>query len=153
MPNSRHSEAMLSPSLSRITNRIRSSITELSFHGIPLLPPPFRRKSVTHVSGTFCYLCLGSLIKADSHEHPGLIAVGMPDCQKGWKSSGMPTCYTESPAPKTIPYLLRRLSSRRSFTDSSAQRRHGRGRMPRRRAEFAHHETGHGRRYIESSSG
>ena len=24
---------------------------------------PFRRKSVTHVSGTFCYLCLGSLIK------------------------------------------------------------------------------------------
>lgn len=25
------------------------------------LPPPFRRKSVTHVSGTFCYLCLGSL--------------------------------------------------------------------------------------------
>src|SRR5262249_9697803 len=48
---------MLSPSLSRITKRIRSSITELSFHGIPssaLLGP----KSVTHVSGTFCYLCL-----------------------------------------------------------------------------------------------
>src|SRR5580658_2583830 len=48
---------MLSPSLSRITNRMRSSITELSFHGIPL-PPPSRGKSVTHVSGTFCYLCV-----------------------------------------------------------------------------------------------
>src|ERR1700739_2911597 len=48
---------MLSPSLSRITKRMRSSITELSFHGIPL-PPPSRGKSVTHVSGTFCYLCV-----------------------------------------------------------------------------------------------
>src|ERR1700722_18959327 len=36
---------------------MRSSITELSFHAIPL-PPPSRGKSVTHVSGTFCYLCL-----------------------------------------------------------------------------------------------
>src|SRR4029077_5664936 len=59
MPNSRHSEAIVSPSLSRITNRIRSSITELSFHGI-LLSAPFGPKSVTHVSGTFCYLCLGT---------------------------------------------------------------------------------------------
>src|SRR5580658_2496903 len=53
---------MLSPSLSRITNRMRSSITELSFHGIPL-PPPSRGKSVTHVSGTFCYLCVEPHIK------------------------------------------------------------------------------------------
>src|SRR5579872_3214256 len=52
---------MLSPSLSRITNRIRSSITERSFQGIPLFRLPFRRKSVTHVSGTFCYLCLRPL--------------------------------------------------------------------------------------------
>src|SRR5579864_3528632 len=59
MQNSRHSEAIVSPSLSRITNRIRSSITELSFHGI-LLSAPFGPKSVTHVSGTFCYLCLGT---------------------------------------------------------------------------------------------
>src|ERR1700738_96190 len=59
MPNSRHSEAIVSPSLSRITNRIRSSITELSFHGIPS-PPPFGPKSVTYVSGTFYYLCLGT---------------------------------------------------------------------------------------------
>src|SRR4051794_20822549 len=43
MPNSRHKEAMLSPSLSRITNRIRSSITELSFHGIPF-PASLRAK-------------------------------------------------------------------------------------------------------------
>src|SRR5215204_3308385 len=64
MPNSRHREAMLSPSLSRITKRILSSITELSFHGIPSLPPPYRGKSVTHVSGTFCYLCLGTVINS-----------------------------------------------------------------------------------------
>src|SRR5215472_6981251 len=59
MPNSRHRAAIVSPSLSPITNRIRSSITELSFHGI-LLSAPFGPKSVTHVSGTFCYLCLGT---------------------------------------------------------------------------------------------
>ena len=40
---------------------MRSSITERSFHGIPLFPP-FEGKSVTYVSSTFCYLCLGSLI-------------------------------------------------------------------------------------------
>src|SRR5689334_19656905 len=34
---------MLSPSLCRITNRMRASITELSFHGIPL-PAPFQGK-------------------------------------------------------------------------------------------------------------
>src|SRR3954447_23317003 len=61
MLNSRHREAILSPSLSRITNRIRSSITELSFHGIPFFRAPFGGKSVTHVSGTFCYLCLGTV--------------------------------------------------------------------------------------------
>ena len=54
---------MLSPSLSRITKRIRSSITELSFHGIPT-SAPFGGKSVTHVSGTFCYLCLGTVTPA-----------------------------------------------------------------------------------------
>src|SRR2546422_6071392 len=62
MPNSRHSEAIVSPSCSRITNRIRSSITERSFHGITS-PPPSGPKSVTYVSGTFCYLCLGTDIK------------------------------------------------------------------------------------------
>src|ERR1700758_3603166 len=51
---------MLSPSLSRITKRILSSITELSFHGIHLIRPLGRRKSVTHVSGTFCSLCVGT---------------------------------------------------------------------------------------------
>src|SRR5579862_7968969 len=35
MPNSRQREAIVSPSFSRITKRIRSSITELSFHGMP----------------------------------------------------------------------------------------------------------------------
>src|SRR5215470_3203901 len=60
MPNSRHNEAMLSPSLSRITKRMRSSITDRSFHGIPQ-PPPSGGKSVTHVSGTLCYLCVGTV--------------------------------------------------------------------------------------------
>src|SRR5215813_3535107 len=60
MPNSRHREAMLSPSLSRITKRIRSSITDRSFHGIPT-SAPCGVKSVTHVSGTFCYPCLGTV--------------------------------------------------------------------------------------------
>src|SRR6188472_2649361 len=63
MLNSRHREAILSPSLSRITNRIRSSITELSFHGIPFFRAPFGGKSVTHVSGMFCYLCLGTVTR------------------------------------------------------------------------------------------
>src|SRR5215203_2553590 len=76
MPNSRHKEAMLSPSLSRITNRIRSSITELSFHGIPL-PAPFRRKSVTHVSGTFCYLCLGTVNTSTSPLWSDRLDVGL----------------------------------------------------------------------------
>src|SRR5579864_8461417 len=60
---------MLSPSLSRITNRMRSSITELSFHGIHF-PPPSRGKSVTHVSGTFCYLCVEPHIKLHERFQP-----------------------------------------------------------------------------------
>src|SRR5215472_1179441 len=70
MPNSRHSDAIVSPSLSRITNRIRSSMTELSFHGI-LLSAPFGPKSVTHVSGTFCYPCLGTDTKPGKLFVPG----------------------------------------------------------------------------------
>src|SRR5215813_14240373 len=62
MLNSRHSEAILSPSLSRITKRMRSSITEHFLHGM-FYPALGQDKSVTHVSGTFCYLCLGTLIK------------------------------------------------------------------------------------------
>src|SRR5580704_394645 len=50
MPNSLQSSA---------TNCILSSITEHSFQGIVSSP---RGGSVTHVSGTMCYLCLRSLI-------------------------------------------------------------------------------------------
>src|SRR5690349_14955156 len=60
MLNSRHSEAILSPSLSRITKRMRSSITEHFLHGM-FNPALGQGKSVTHVSGTFCYLCLGTV--------------------------------------------------------------------------------------------
>ncbi|MGA7805990.1 hypothetical protein, partial [Bradyrhizobium sp.] len=41
-------------------NRRRSSITELAFHGIDTSRRT-KAESVTHVSGTFRYLCLGPL--------------------------------------------------------------------------------------------
>src|SRR4051794_4987439 len=60
MPNARHASVIDSPSKSLATKRRRSSITEHSFQGIN--PPPALRAggSVTYVSGTFCYLCVGS---------------------------------------------------------------------------------------------
>src|SRR5215208_2595101 len=59
MPNSRHTSVIPSPSSSRPTKQRRSSITELSFHGIHTSRP--KAKSVTHVSGTNCHLCLRPL--------------------------------------------------------------------------------------------
>src|SRR4029077_18146899 len=55
---------MASPSSSRATKRRRSSTTEHSFQGIATSrrgPPSSLAESVTHVSGTFCHLCLGPL--------------------------------------------------------------------------------------------
>ncbi|WP_210190761.1 hypothetical protein, partial [Bradyrhizobium canariense] len=40
--------------------RRRSSMTELAFHGIHTSRRT-KAESVTHVSGTFCHLCLGPL--------------------------------------------------------------------------------------------
>src|SRR5437764_11462230 len=59
MPNSRHIWVIGSPSRSRATKRRRSSITELALQGIDTSRP--KAESVTHVSGTKCHLCLGSL--------------------------------------------------------------------------------------------
>src|SRR5262250_1010637 len=59
MPNSRHTSLIDSPSSNLATNRRRSSITEHSFHGIDT--PGAKPGSVTHVSGTLCYLCLEPL--------------------------------------------------------------------------------------------
>src|SRR5262245_61956000 len=59
MPNSRHTSDIDSPSSNLAINRRRSSITEHSFHGIDT--PGAKPGSVTHVSGTPCYLWLGSL--------------------------------------------------------------------------------------------
>src|SRR5690349_1564489 len=59
MPNSRQTWLIGSPSNRRATNRRRSSITELSFHGIDTFPPQLRGESVTHVSGTNCHRCVG----------------------------------------------------------------------------------------------
>src|SRR5262245_1198912 len=60
MPNSRHRFDIGSPSNRRATKRRRSSITEHSFHGIHTSRLQ-KAKSVTHVSGTKCHLCLGPL--------------------------------------------------------------------------------------------
>src|SRR6266436_3644669 len=59
MPNSRHTSVIASPSSRRATKRRRSSITELAFHGINTSRQ--KAKSVTHVSGTKCHLCLRPL--------------------------------------------------------------------------------------------
>src|SRR3989442_9615931 len=59
MPNSRQTSVIDSPSSNFATNRRRSSITEHSFHGIDTSRS--KAESVTHVSGTFCHLCLGPL--------------------------------------------------------------------------------------------
>src|SRR6185437_12361521 len=67
MPNSRQTSVMASPSRSRATKRRRSSITELAFHGIHTSHRT-KAESVTHVSGTFCHLCLRPLI----HIHQSL---------------------------------------------------------------------------------
>src|ERR1700675_3034647 len=58
MANSRQSATIFSPSSKRPTKRTRSSITEHSFQGIT---PSLKGKSVTHVSGTKCHLCLRPL--------------------------------------------------------------------------------------------
>src|SRR5439155_20582960 len=63
MPNSRHMSVIGSPSRSRATKRSRSSIAELSFHGIHTSRSK-KAKSVTHVSGTKCHLCLRLLNEA-----------------------------------------------------------------------------------------
>src|SRR6185369_15653569 len=60
MPKSRQTSLMASPSRSRATNRRRSSITELAFHGIHTSRRT-KAENVTHVSGTVCHLCLGPL--------------------------------------------------------------------------------------------
>src|SRR4249920_708319 len=65
MPNSRQTSVMASPSRSRATKRRRSSITELAFHGIHTSRRS-KAESVTHVSGTFCHLCLGPLRPANT---------------------------------------------------------------------------------------
>jgi hypothetical protein len=61
LANSRHKTVISSPSSRRATKRRRSSLTELSFHGIHTSRLPQQTKSVTHVSGTKCHLCLGPL--------------------------------------------------------------------------------------------
>src|ERR1700676_886702 len=88
MPNSRQTSVIASPSRSRPTNCRRSSMTEHSFHGINTSRS--KAKSVTHVSGTICHLCLRPLSRfsiASRHHgdcsHPGsclgtvLVAIGV----------------------------------------------------------------------------
>src|SRR5438034_8855722 len=60
-PHSLHSSDIATPASRRATNCSLSSIAEHSFHGI-LAPSP-KGESVTHVSGTMCYLCSGRSIR------------------------------------------------------------------------------------------
>ncbi|WP_210318009.1 hypothetical protein, partial [Bradyrhizobium sp. ERR14] len=60
---SRQTSDMASPSRSRATKRRRSSMTELALHGIATSRRT-KAESVTHVSGTFCHLCLGPLTES-----------------------------------------------------------------------------------------
>src|ERR1043166_4544643 len=69
MPNSRHIAVISSPSRRRATKRRRSSITELSFHGIATSGLVNQAGGVTHVSGTKRHPCLGS-VKTHSKSLP-----------------------------------------------------------------------------------
>src|SRR5580700_2774374 len=84
MPNSLQSSAIASPASRRATNCIRSSVTEHSFQGIsPSLKPG---GSVTHVSGTMCYLCLRPLICVCYR--PALYIL----LSEEWRSRNLPSC-------------------------------------------------------------
>src|SRR5437762_6807279 len=86
MPKSRHTSVMASPSNRRATKRRRSSITELAFHGINTSRAQ-KAKSVTHVSGTKCHLCLGPLTKSTGWlcEADGESACSAAQCERGCK--------------------------------------------------------------------
>src|ERR1700760_2549675 len=81
MPNSRHTSVIASPSRRRATKRRRSSITELAFHGIDTSRGT-KAESVTHVSGTFCHLCLGPLILSPVPKNLRLCLCGQTNCQR-----------------------------------------------------------------------
>src|SRR6516162_10175135 len=74
MPSSRQRSVMASPSINRATNRRRSSMTEHSLHGIDTSRQ--EAKSVTHVSGTKCHLCLG-LLKMVLYENTVLVSFAL----------------------------------------------------------------------------
>src|SRR5439155_26733185 len=99
MPNSRQSSAIDSPPSRRATNCSLSSMTEHSFQGVQ--PSPKKGKSVTYVSGTICYLCVGSLTKhladfgrlgfgappdTQDHSGSGFYTIAVPLLQ--WKRRG-----------------------------------------------------------------
>src|SRR5947199_10080405 len=74
---------MVSPSRRRATKRRRSSMTELAFHGIHTSRLQ-KAKSVTHVSGTNCHLCLGPLssgLYANPQQRQRFAAATPPHCR------------------------------------------------------------------------
>src|SRR5438552_18856407 len=85
MPNSRQTSVIDSPSSNFATNRKRSSITEHSFHGIDTSRS--KAESVTYVSGTLCYLCLGPLNAVPRDSDPKLsVATWRIICYPGYNS-------------------------------------------------------------------
>src|SRR5215510_5034936 len=114
MPNSRQRSVMASPSRSRATKRRRSSTTEHSFQGIGTSRLS-QAESVTHVSGTICHLCLGSLIPA-SIEPPARTGAGQVLDRP---LVGLPGCLTRL-APTTARQRLLLASSQASTSGSIA---------------------------------
>ena len=105
----RHRKAMLSPSLSRITKRIRSSITEHSLNGMFYILPRRKAECVTHVSGTFCYLCVGTVT----------ISCREPSDRCSPKTSNDREIFAASSASSLLRSCSRRSSSRTGFTKAT----------------------------------
>jgi len=70
-------------------------MTELSFHGMVFFAP-FAGQSVTHVSGTFCYLCLGTVMVA----WVGSEAVRLERCEEEQRE---PAAKVKRPVKRFIP--------------------------------------------------
>jgi GT2 family glycosyltransferase len=100
----------------RITKRILSSITELSFHGMPL-PPPRGAKSVTHVSGTFCYLCVRPVTQTSAQQHAacGIISVPMEEAQVPLQVSVLIVSYNTAAALRRCLEALEQSTARETF--------------------------------------
>src|SRR5947209_8619602 len=113
---------MVSPSRRRATKRRRSSMTELAFHGIHTSRLQ-KAKSVTHVSGTNCHLCLGPLSDV----------IAPPPLSGGWPDLLVQSGFPES-AGEAVEHRLHDVLEKRSLSGFDVNI----GGHPRRRDKFRH---------------